>query len=255
MMVETGASLETKIIEGNTLMNRSVWDDDKCRMVWKHLVTNLPYDWPWKRNTESKFLEITGCTADVMKSCSGSDLASARKLRTLIREILTSDDEQKATETAVWIVALWGGIGAGKDTIPSWMNELRPFDGISVSNFIRKLQTERISSWSKILSFFDCERHAVYDSRTAVALNAALVLSDLRPRFHMPLSRIDIRKDWVSIIKSRSENLTAGYYEYIFLLERFTELGLAESVLDAERRIFAGSNKTAESMMEKLGTH
>ena len=233
-------------------MNRSVWDDDKCHKVWEHLVTNLPYAWPWKRNTESKFLEITDCSIDVMIHCSGSDITSARKLREIVREILLFGDEQKGNELALWIVAFWGGIGAGKDTIPIWMSELRPFDGFSVTSFIRKRQTERISSWSKILSFFDCERHAVYDSRTAVALNAALVRSEMRPRFHMPPSRIDIRKEWAGVIKSRSDNLTSGYYEYIYVLERFVELGLVESVLDAERRIFAGSNQTAEKMMEEL---
>lgn len=233
-------------------MNRSVWDDDKCHKVWEHLVTDLPYAWPWKRNTESKFVEISDCSVDIMKQCTGSDIASARRLRELVREILLFGGEQKGNDIALWIVAFWGGIGAGKDTIPIWMRELRPFDGASVTRFVSNRQTERISSWSKILSFFDCERHAVYDSRTAVALNAALVRSEMRPRFYMPPSRIDTRKNWTGIIKSRSDNLTSGYYEYIYLLERFVQLGLADSVLDAERRIFAGSNNTAEKMVEEL---
>lgn len=235
-------------------MNRSVWDDEKCNTVWENLVTDLPYEWAWKRSTESKFLEFTGCSAATMNSCSGSDLTSARKLRALTREILMGDDEEKASAIALWIVTLWGGISAGKETIPAWIKELRPFDGISVTNFIRKYQTERISSWSKILSFVDADKHAVYDSRTAVALNAAMVISDIRPRFHMPLSRISARKQWTSVIRSRSDNLTSGYYEYVYLLERFVQLGLAESVLDAERKIFAGSNKTAEKMMKKLNS-
>lgn len=242
-------------MKGADSESRSVWDDDKCHTVWQNLVTDSPYDWPWKRNTESKFVEITCCSAELLESCSGNDIESAQKLRVLVREILVCDDEPKSNEIAVWIVDLWGGIGAGKGTIPVWMSELRPFDGTSVATFIRNRQTERISSWSKILSFFDYEKYAVYDSRTAVALNAALVRSTLRPRFHMPPSRINLRKDWANVIKSRSENFTSGYYEYIHLLERFVELGRAESILDAERRIFAGSNKTAEKMMEELDVH
>ncbi len=233
-------------------MNRSVWDDDKCHKVWEHLVTDVTYDWPWKASVQKRFSEIAGADESEVEIYSGSDLVSAKKLRSVVREILLGDDQGRAVEIAEWVVANWGGIGAGKDVIPSWIKELRPFDGVSIANFVGTHQTVRISSWSKILSFANCERHAVYDSRTAVALNAALVCADMRPRFHMPLSRKDTRKEWTAVIKNRSDTLSAGYYEYVFLLERFVDLGLADSILDAERRIFAGSNQTAELMMKKL---
>lgn len=232
-------------------MNRSVWDDDKCHKVWEHLVTNVPYAWPWKSNTERRFVEITECSSDLVKSYSGSDLASAHRLRSLVRAILTSNDEKKANDIAEWVVAFWGGIGSGKDTIPSWMHSLRPFDGISVMDFISSQQTDRISSWSKILSFFDCQRYAVYDSRTAIAVNSALELAEIRPRFYMPESRHSSLKKTIPLLKSKYKSLPSGYSEYIFLLNRFVEIGRASSILEAERSIFAGAEETAKNMMKK----
>ncbi len=130
---------------------------------------------------------------------------------------------------------------------------MRPFDSNSVMDFIRSQHTDRISSWSKILSFFDFQRYAVYDSRTAVALNSALEICGLRPKFHMPASQNKSLNCAIPLIKSKYKVLSAGYFEYMYLLERFVEIGKVSSILEAERAIFAGAEETANKMLKEIG--
>lgn len=232
-------------------MNRSVWDDDKCHKVWEHLVTDEVYLWPWMLSTQRRFVEITGSSNEIVKSCSGSDLPSTHRLKSLVREILLSEDVTRSDEMALWIVVNWGNIKGGKDKIPLWMASLRPFNGSSIMDFISNQQTDRISSWSKILSFFDYDRHAVYDARTAIALNSAMELAGSRPKFHMPASQNRTMNTVIPLLKSKYKSMSSGYYEYIFLLNRFVEIGRASSILGAERAIFAGAEETAKNMMKK----
>jgi hypothetical protein len=234
------------------LVTHSVWNDDICNKVWKHLVTDTQYEWLWKSSTTIKFREITGANADEITNCSRSDLDSAQRLRRLVGKILAGDDERRANELAIWIVTHWGGIKRGKDKIPEWMASLRPFDSDRVSNFIRSQGTKRISSWSKILSFFDCQRHAVYDARTAIAINSAMKIADLSPAFHIPASQNRALKKVIPILKEKYNDLSFGYSEYIILLNRFVEIGKAKSILEAERALFAGAEATAFEMMKKV---
>ena len=57
-----------------------------------HLVTDEVYLWPWMLSTERRFVEITGSSNEIVKSCSGSDLPSTHRLKSLVREILLSND-------------------------------------------------------------------------------------------------------------------------------------------------------------------
>jgi hypothetical protein len=236
------------------LVNHSDWNDDNCHKVWKHLVTDIPYDWPWDVSARTKFVEVTHASNDEIKRYSQSDLASARLLRSRIKAILMSDDEHRANEAATWIVAHWGGIKKGKDKISIWMESLKPFRSECIAKFIESHGTERVSSWSKILSFLDCEQYAIYDSRIAVALNSAMEIADARPVFHMPSSRNRVINDAIQILKNKHKTLSFGYSEYIFLLKIFVKIGKANSILEAERAVFAGAEATATKMIKKVKT-
>ena len=126
---------------------------------------------------------------------------------------------------------------------------LSSFDGMSVYTFVDSMGTNRISSWSKILAFAEPQKYAVYDSRTAVALNSAMIIAKIRPHFHMPLSRSSSRNTAIKIIKQKSEDFSGGFDEYNFVLSRFVELGFVGSILEAERLIFKGADKTVEEML------
>jgi hypothetical protein len=98
----------------------------------------------------------------------------------------------------------------------------------------------------------DHNAYAIFDSRTSLALNSAMVLAKIRPQFFMP-PRKSKKSDFAIIeIKKRTDELLGGYEEYLFLLRRFVELQLAESILDAERKIFAGADHTAQKMLERI---
>lgn len=239
-------------------MSRSSWDDDKCLSVWENLETKVPYDWKLttKNGKETvaaqRLADILGLEIGEIANCLGADIGAAIQLRGLVSASMKFGDERKAVELARWIVKDWGGISTGTEAISDWWQSLEPFDDTSVLNFIHVNQTKRISSWSKILAFVDFERFTIYDSRTAVALNSAMVLSGVKPCFYMPPCRPRSRNDMMRVIKGRSQELSSGYLEYQFALKRFVELGFVDNILDAERRIFAGADNTVRNMMSAL---
>ena len=237
-------------------MNRSVWDDDKCNEVWKHLVKDVPYDWDLKSRKVAtrKLLDILQIEQLPEDQYLNADIVSARGLRRLIGSVLRGDDEEKAISIGKWVVSSWGGITAGLDSVPSWITELRPFSVSTINNFIERIKTDRISSWSKIIAFADFDNHIIYDSRTAVALNAAMVMSKTRPVFYMPPSKSKQRQHCVKSIKAHSDDLSSGYEVYRYVLGRFVELGLTDSILEAERMIFAGADQTGINLMASLQT-
>jgi hypothetical protein len=233
-------------------VGKAVWDDDKCLMVWKNMVTDVPYKWKVTENAQSKLIEILGADLGGSESFFEDDLESSILFRAKLGAVLKDSDRAKAREVAAWIVVDWGKIRSGASTVPSWMDSLRDFDGHYLLSFVEEMGTNRISSWSKILAFAVQDKYAVYDSRTAVALNSAMVIADIRPHFFMPLSQSANRNTAIREIKQRSADFSGGFDEYNFVLSRFVELGFAASIFDAERRIFMGADKTVEVMMRSI---
>lgn len=239
-------------------MSRHVYDDDKCQAIWSNLVLDSPYEWSLEnrnglpKKSARNLAEILNLKIDELVDVLGSNVEDALKLRTLLSAVLTGDDEARAVRAARWIVGEWGGITAGLDSVAGWFGALRPFDATKISNFVNVNQTNRISSWSKILAFLDHNKYAIFDSRTSLALNSAMIISGLRPQFFMPVRKSEKSSMAFDVIKSKSVYLIGGFDEYVFLLQRFVELHLADSILDAERRIFAGADATAQHMIQKL---
>lgn len=231
-------------------MQRSVYDDDKCAAIWTALVKKQDYHWRIDNSAKVKLSEILLEPFASNDDLFGNDLGSAVRLRDKLSSIMKGGDRVQATQVGVWIIADWGGIRSGKSIIPNWIESLSFNDQPSVLKFVDKMGTVRISSWSKILAFVDSQSYAIFDSRTSLALNAAMVRVHMQPKFFMPMPRGNKRVEAMKVINSKSESLLGGFEEYLFLLGRFVELGLAISILDAERTIFAAADDTAKKMLE-----
>ena len=167
------------------------------------------------------------------------------KLRETIGPKLASKDRKLASDLAVWIVREWGGIRAGKpEAIRQWSDALGDYDAARVSAFVGKMGSIRVSSWSKLLAFADHVHHAVYDARTAVALNCALASINDRRRFFMPLSRnTDVAAAQRALEDPKTPMLC--YSDYLGLLECVAASVGMESLLKAEMLLFANAPKIA----------
>jgi len=236
-----------------------LWDHDKVKTIWEALKTDVEYDWSLKtkKGKEKKsairlanILEIDSiCNSNMLEG----DLSSALELRRTIRSRLLMSDAVSKFKILNWIVSDWGGIRKGEAQVAVWASELDLMSNLEISSFVAKLGTDRISSWSKILAFFDHENHAIYDSRTSIALNCAMMRRNILPKFFMPMAQNSNRRPELaqakSMIKSRFGSFEFGYFEYLDYLKSVVSLGLAPSLISAERSIFAGARETAKCFL------
>ncbi len=232
-------------------MNRSVYDDDKCAAIWDAVVQQNDYDWPIRTSVRDKLVALLGEEFILDNNLLSSDIDSSIRLREKLSQNLKSSDQRFAAEVASWIVTDWGGIRSGKEAIPGWIKALSTYDWLSVRRFVATMGTSRISSWSKILAFADHTKYAIFDSRTSLALNASMVRNGIPPRFFMPLAQGNKRDAARNLIKSKGSLLVGGFEEYHHLLGRFVEIGKAQSILEAERTIFASAYATADEMLKE----
>jgi hypothetical protein len=183
-------------------------------------------------------------------------LSSAIELRRAVRSKINESDPSGKIEIFNWIVADWGGIRKGEAQVAVWASELDLASNSEVSNFIERMGTDRISSWSKILAFFDHENHAIYDSRTSIALNCAMMQTKISPKFFMPAAQKSTKHPEVAqakaLMKSRFLSFDYGYFEYLDFLTTLVGMGLASSLISAERAIFAGARETAKNFLAEL---
>lgn len=159
----------------------------------------------------------------------------------------------RASNVAIWIVKEWGGIvRRDPQTIRDWISALDDFGSTAIARLIESEGTSNISSWSKILSFADAGSHAVYDARTATALNCALSAAVADFRFVMPSSRNGpIASAAERLVEDRRAFRSyAGYRSYIELLSQIANVGLEPSLLDAEMKLFANADNIAGKYLE-----
>jgi len=113
------------------------------------------------------------------------------------------------------------------------------------------MKGDRISSWSKILSFADYEKYPIYDSRTAVAVNIAAERTRCKTFLYIPKprkGRLTNAVKRINRITTRRQVWTLtkwNYLAYLFLLRQLVRFGLAKSILDAETTLFSNSDYMA----------
>ncbi|MCZ8133553.1 MAG: hypothetical protein O9248_00775 [Rhodobacteraceae bacterium] len=221
----------------NTIGNLS---DNDCRAIWA-IIPTVAYDWPVKKAARSRLASLLGEPETSLRIQTICDPRSARLLREAVGPLLRSTDKFLRTEAAKWIVADWGGIRRGEEELEIWLAVLGSFDRQSVLNFVAELERRRIASWSKLLSFALPDTYAIYDARTAFTLNAAIHLAGKTAFFFKPAGRNRaVESSAQALLKVHGQG-SLDYFAYMDLLDRFHNLGLAESILQAEQIIFAAA--------------
>jgi hypothetical protein len=238
-----------------------LWDGDKVQVIWRALRTDVEYEWSLKKadgkpgKSAIKLAKIMNLDAESISHMLGSDIESAIELRTTLSALLRSAETKHKAEIIGWIISDWGGIKRGREVIPQWADSLGGFSRSEIEGFTASMGTGRISSWSKILAFVDHERHAIYDSRTSIAINIAMMQNNISPKFYMSPAQKSTKHPDIglakSMIESRFHTLQFGYIEYLDFLNSVVDLGLAPSMVMAERAIFAGARETAKEMLAK----
>lgn len=232
--------------------------------IWKNVGVPVNNDWALPKKSTLKFIDSS--IVENIYSIEDSNLRN-RRLREILEPYLNRNlrkkdewgeefDELKL-KVAKWIVVKWGRIPKSPNAIDSWMESLRHFDDYYVNNFINRMKTERISSWSKILSFYNHKKYAIYDSRTSISLNIAMHQSDINYRFFMPQPRSSEVPKAMKLIKKYRKDLNyknrtdyLDYPDYLELLNAFVKYTDAVDMLDAEMRLFGNSIEQVEKFME-----
>lgn len=179
-----------------------------------------------------------------------------KMLRVTLAHHVSAPNGEHAAAVARWIVREWGGIRSGQaGTIEDWSGRLGSYSEVAVNALVRAEVTNRISSWSKLLAFANHLDHAIYDSRTAVALNCALAHLDDPRRFHMPASRNQRVRAAVNILlEDPNGEGRRGYSDYIAFLKCSVEHAERQlSLLDAEMALFANAPLVAEKFVARRG--
>jgi hypothetical protein len=163
-----------------------------------------------------------------------------RQLREHVSPYLTGHDGELRAKLARWIITDWGGIKRGADKIPGWSERLGDYSPERVDAFVDEMDNRRVSSWSKMLSFARPNTDAVYDARTAVALNCILFNMGCRVGFRMPSSQNTHIKP-VQRSLARSMEARFGYRDYISLLGAIVETTEASNLLQVEMALFSNA--------------
>lgn len=225
--------------------------------IWDYVNGHdAAYDWAVGPTAQHRLNAILG--RQLPWSDLGAGAEQNRKLRSIVNSAL-HDPETDAGRTAElyqWIVCDWGGVKAGRAAVGSWAAAdfgWRPsYDEARLTAFIDQMGARRVSSWSKIFAFAAPDRHAIYDSRVAVALNLALEHLGKPERFFMPASKVyvdrngEARPNAVARARHRLQGqTTSGYREYITLLKAVqagtAKRGDAVDFLTIEAKLFAAA--------------
>lgn len=215
------------------------WTDDLCRSIWRQISSEHQYQWTIMPAALRELRRVLPEAEAAFSTL--AQPAHNKAMRGVVGPHLSSNS-LRSRQLAMWIVRHWGGIKRLKDEkLNSWLDRLGDFSEAKVFAFADQMRGENISSWSKLLAFYDCERHAIYDARTSVALNCILVDLRLRPLFFMPIGQNRSISDARLKLRQRQPHDQLYYSAYRDLLRRIVELGLARSIMEAEMAIFANS--------------
>jgi hypothetical protein len=230
------------------------WDSKLLRCIWGHVNGGSSFNFKVGPVAQAKLRKILPKLQLEIYEGSPHDLNLA--LRKIVSPNLRKSDETSLL-LARWIVSNWGGIWRLKEEhLRRWMEEWNNFQCQSIHAFIAihgvmpNIMDSRISSWSKLLAFSDSENYAIYDSRTAVALNCGLHAVGDNRMFFIPSSQNKTTNEARSILNSKSDNKSRlGYHEYLSLLQGFKKEGLVANILNAEMVLFSNAPNIARKFL------
>ena len=230
--------------------------EKEIQSLWGYVNQGIEFPWPRSPRTQSNLsssLAVLLDDSDLKNWLNGLNKQDFNiELRNLISPKLKNRNTLQCVEIANWIVRNWGGIKNGNEAIAGWVERLGDFSEESVAKFVEEMETRRVSSWSKILAFSDPVNHAIYDARTAVALNTGLKDLGVEWRFFMPLSQNRLMKAVRPFLTPSHSSDERGYSTYIDLLKTMAKHNVAKnSILSIEMTLFANAPLLAEGLMIK----
>lgn len=226
--------------------------------LWKSFSKDIEYSWPIKDHQRQELAKIITQEEYELIFQYNHEEKVNRVIRPILSQYLTGKDTKRAQDAAVWIVATWGGIKRGKEKIKLWMGDLEKFEEEAVKQFIKLNDTRkissRISSWSKLLAFYDEKKHAIYDARTSISINCALAINDFSFRFYMPVgqSRNETIKCARNGLRPSSNIEIFGYTEYLDLLRATVDTGCAPDIFSAEMKIFSSTEYISKKYIDAI---
>jgi len=231
--------------------------------IWDYVNAHeAAYDWNVGPKAQQRLDAILGQQLPWSKMGAGAQ--QNRQLRLIVHEALHAEGKDVSHAAALyqWIVCDWGGVKAGRATVGSWAGPEfgwhQAYDEACLVSFSDQMGRRRVSSWSKIFAFAAPDRHAIYDSRVAVALNLALEHLGKSERFFMPPSKVYVDRNGVArpnAVARARERLrgpaSLGYSDYLRFMSAVragteNRPGVAD-FLTVESKLFAVAPVMAEA--------
>lgn len=219
---------------------------------------DAPYAWSVGPKARAKLEEILGRPVACWQASTPAEVN--RGLRTLMRDVLNdpATDAVTAGRLYGWIVADWGGVRRNRSEVETWAAPSfgwhAGYDDAVLLAYADRVGAKRISSWSKVFAFAAPDRHAIYDSRVAVALNLALEHLGESERFFMPQSRIVRGKDGANrpnpVARARARmqvQARLGYRDYLAWLNA-VRLADGQDLLAVEASLFSNAPVMADRL-------
>ncbi len=140
---------------------------------------NELYKWEIKTEKETleKLIKLGVCSQNEINKLNKNSFAKNIALKKLLAPKLnqfSSLEDKNFKELSLWVIKDWGGIRTGKDD-----NAMRLIKNLLNGN----PSFDRIASTSKVASFKEPTKYAVYDSRVAYSLNWIILSQNAGDKF------------------------------------------------------------------------
>lgn len=180
------------------------------------------------------------------------ELKHATLLRSHLAPFMKGDDASIAINVSKWIVKEWGGIQSGIDAITLWYKKCNQYGRGEVNSFVNQMGSQRIASWSKILSFVYPQEYPIYDARIGAALNS--VLWQVRaPRYFPRVGTQNGPANRAFAIMHKGSMwrpYLLTYHDYQSLVYRIAYMRFGGDLLHAELSLFNASLRIIDDFMD-----
>jgi len=222
--------------------------EQSASRIWNQVDRGAAFAWPKsekvRNNSVTSLSKLLPDEQFDLVYPFGERASANRQLRSCLSLHLTKPNAPHQgnlkADLAHWIVVEWGGIRSGSNTIRDWSRELGDHTPTELDVFSTKMGKYRISSWSKLLAFTDPKTHAIYDARTAVALNCILSELGEKTGFYMPVGRNSKVEPMRRKLRNNGFQEKRGYKEYIALLKAMAAVAKTD-ILEIEMALFANA--------------
>lgn len=231
-----------------------------AKPIFNLINQNIDFPWPRSQGSRDRLVRVIN---DILPDADAelffpfdekNKTVANRNIREVLGPYLRGRDRALASRLAVVVVKNWGGITRGHEVLPAWSDELGDYSRLSIDDFVAKMGTKRIASWSKLLAFAAPQTEAIYDARTAAALNCALFQLGLTTGFFMPPGRNRSIVPACQKLTQLGFKEALGYPEYLSLLRHMAPLHDQGDILAVEMMLFANAPKVAQQFTLEYGS-